>query len=197
MIEFFINGQKVDVQMEQEKTIGDVLVSFEKTCEENESAVIGIIIDGKQITADIYDEEIQKTLGENTKFEFTIVNKISIKTEFNLLVEKFAELSKKMEQVPADLQNGKNAQVSESIKSVADLINDFCHVATLSTLFPDDFKSITINQMSIKDFFDDFSHILLDFEQALQNNDSVLIGDLSEYEICPRLSSISEALKAL
>ena len=36
-----------------------------------------------------------------------------------------------------------------------------------------------------------------DFEQALQNNDSVMIGDLSEYEICPRLSAISNTLKQI
>ena len=38
MVEFFINGQQVDVQIEDENTIGDVLQSFEKTCEENKAA---------------------------------------------------------------------------------------------------------------------------------------------------------------
>ena len=33
MIEFYINGQKIDVQIEDEETIGDVLHSFELTCE--------------------------------------------------------------------------------------------------------------------------------------------------------------------
>ena len=47
----------------------------------------------------------------------------------------------------------------------------------------------------LQDFFKEFSPVLLDYEQALQSNDTVLIGDLSEYEICPRLQAISEALK--
>ena len=47
MIDFYINGTKVDVQIEDEQTISDVLVSFEKTCEENHVAVIGICVDGK------------------------------------------------------------------------------------------------------------------------------------------------------
>ena len=33
MIEFYINGQQVEVQIEDEQTVGDVLTSFEKTCE--------------------------------------------------------------------------------------------------------------------------------------------------------------------
>ena len=45
MIQFYINGQSVDVQLEDEQTIGDVLKSFEKTCEENNAAVIGITVD--------------------------------------------------------------------------------------------------------------------------------------------------------
>ncbi|WP_027727370.1 hypothetical protein [Treponema sp. C6A8] len=194
MVEFYINGQNVDVQIEDEQTVGDVLKSFEKTCEENEAAVIGISVDGKQITADIFDEEAAKELGKNTKFEFSVVTKGSIRESFENLSVLFTSLSEKMEQVPVALQNGQNSEVVESIKKLADNINEFCHVATLASLFPDTFKEITINGMNFKDFFADFSQILLDFEQALQNNDTVLIGDLSEYEICPRLTAISQAL---
>lgn len=195
MIEFFINGSKVDVTLEGEKTIGDVLQSFEKTCEENFAAVIGIIVNGKQITADIFDEEAVKQLEENTKFEFTVVTKDTIKASFAHLSELFEQLAIKMQNVPIDLQNGKNREVSESIKTLADNIDQFCHIAALASLFPDTFTNISIDGKNFKDFFNDFSPVLLDFEQALQNNDSVMIGDLSEYEICPRLNAISETLK--
>ena len=63
MIEVYINGNKTDVQLESEQTIGDVLRSFEITCEENEAAVIGIIVDGKQINAEDFDSEANKPLG--------------------------------------------------------------------------------------------------------------------------------------
>lgn len=197
MIEFFINGGKVDVTLEGEKTIGDVLQSFEKTCEENFAAVIGIIVDGKQITADIFDDEAVKPLGENTKFEFTVVTKETIKESFAYLSGLFDSLAAKMEQVPVDLQNGKNLDVTESIKKLADSIDQFCHVAALASLFPETFTNTTIDGKNFKDFFADFSPILLDFESALQNNDSVMIGDLSEYEICPRLHAISDSLKSM
>lgn len=197
MIEFFINGSKVDVTLEGEKTIGDVLQSFEKTCEENFAAVIGIIVNGKQITADIFDEEAAKTLEENTKFEFSVVTKETIKGSFEHLSQLFEELAAKMQNVPVDLQNGKNREVSEAIKELAENIDQFCHVAALATLFPETFTNILIDGKNFKEFFDDFSPILLDFEQALQNNDSVMIGDLSEYEICPRLSAISKTLKQI
>ena len=195
MISFYINGDKVEVQLENEKTVGDILHSFELTCEENNAAVIGNTVDGKAITAESFDEESQKELGKDTKFEFSVVTIQSIKDAFAQLSILFDSLSERMESVPLDLQAGKNSDVSQSIKELADSIDQFCHVAALASLFPQTFKNTTIDNMNFKDFFSDFSPILLDFEQALQNNDTVLIGDLSEYEICPRLRSISEALK--
>lgn len=195
MIDFYINGQKIDVKLENEKTVGDILQSFESTCEENEAAVIGIKVDGIQITADIFDEFSKKDLAENTKFEFVIVTKNDIKNSFEKLSGLFTELAENMEKVPVDLQNGKKIEVSNSIKKLADNIEQFCHVATLASLFPETFKNTQIDGVNFNDFFTDFSQILKDFENALQTNDSVMIGDLSEYEICPRLQAISSALK--
>lgn len=197
MVEFYINGQQVEVQLEDEQTVGDVLKSFESTCEENDAAVIGIAVDSKQITAELFDEEAAKPLGSNTKFEFSIVTKNDIKASFEKLSELFNELAAQMEGVPVALQSGKNAEVSESIKRLADSIEQFCHVATLASLFPETFSTSSLNGISFKDFFAEFSPILKDFEDALQNNDTVMLGDLSEYEICPRLKEISKALQSM
>ncbi|MBO4532614.1 MAG: hypothetical protein J5726_02845 [Treponema sp.] len=194
MVSFYINGEPVEVQLEGEKTIGDVLRSFELTCEENNAAVIGITVDGTNITAELFDEKSKEELGKDTKFEFSVVTKDSIKQSFTALSQLFEELSQKMEEVPVALQSGKNKEVSDSIKKVADSIDQFCHIAALASLFPQDFENTKIDGKQFNDFFADFSPILLDFEQALQNNDTVLIGDLSEYEICPRLKAISAAL---
>lgn len=197
MIDFFINGQKVDVQLEGEKTVGDVLNSFEQTCEENDAAVIGINVDEKQITAEIFDEEAKKELSNIKKFEFTVVTKQSIEQSFVELSKLFDELSTKMQEIPLELQNGNNKEASISIKKLADSIDELCHVAALASLFPETFNEKKLGNINFKDFFEDFSPILKDFEEALQNNDTVLVGDLSEYEICPRLQTISKALAAI
>lgn len=194
-MEFFINGQPVEVQLEGEETVGDVLKSFQITCDQNNAAVIGIRVNGTQITPESFDEEAKKSLDKNDKFEFDVVTVDTIKGSFLQLSELFTSLSEKMEQVPVELQTGKNSQAAESIKEVAESIDEFCHIATLASLFPEAFSNTNIEGQNFKDFFNDFSPILLDFEQALQNNDTVLIGDLSEYEICPRLKAISAALK--
>lgn len=197
MIQIYINGNPVEAQLESEQTVGDVLKSFEITCEQNDAAVIGICVDGKQISAEEFDAEADKPLKDDTKFEFSVITKVDIKTSFEELSKCFEELSGKMEEIHSDFQNGKSSVVIESIKELADRIDQFCHVATLASLFPETYKNVTIDNKNFNDFFADFSPVLIDFENALQNNDTVLIGDLCEYEICPRLKAISEALKSI
>lgn len=197
MINFFVNGEKIDVELESEQTIGDVLNSFEKTCEENKAAVIGIIIDDRQITSDIFDETASLPLKDDTKFEFSVITVQSIKESFQGLTSLFSELSEKIEKVPVEFQKGNNKEAIDSIKTLTDSIEQFCHVAALASLFPEEFSNTNIEGQNFRDFFGDFSKILLDFEQALQANDTVLIGDLCEYEICPRLQQISNSLKSI
>ncbi len=144
-----------------------------------------------------FDEESAKPLEKNTKFEFSIVTKNDIKESFSKLSELFSELASQMENLPVALQSGKNLEVSESIKKLADSIEQFCHIATLASLFPDTFTPEKLNGINFKEFFSEFSPILKDFEDALQNNDTVMLGDLSEYEICPRLKEISKSLQTL
>jgi len=194
MIDFYINGEKVEVQLESEKTVGDVLNSFELTCEQNEAAVIGILINEKQITAEIFDEEAKKDLSEVSKIEFSVVTKQQIKESFTGLSNLFNELSNKMQEIPVELQKGNNKEASTSIKKLADSIDQFCHIAALASLFPETFSNEKLGNLNFKAFLEDISPILKDFEEALQNNDTVLVGDLSEYEICPRLQAMSQAL---
>ena len=196
MMEFYLNDEKIDVTLEGEKTVGDVLKSFEITCEQNNAAVIGIQVNGKQITADLFDEEAKKELKDDTKFNFNVVTQQSIKESFKELSFLFKELALKLSEVPVALQSGRDKEAHTSIKNLADSIEEFCHIAALASLFQE-YTSITIDGNPFNEFFADFSPVLNDFEQALKTNDTVSIGDLAEYEICPRLNAISKSLENL
>ena len=196
-MEFYINGEKIDVTLENENTIGDVLQSFAKTCDENKAAVIGIQVNGTKITADLFDGEAEKPLEKDTKFEFDVVTEDSIKESFGALAGFFDTLSEEVADVPNKFINGKISEANEAIKKLADSIDQFCHIAALASLFPETFTNTKIADKTFNDFFADFSPILSDFEAALQNEDNVLVGDLCEYEICPRLKDISNSLKKM
>ena len=101
-----------------------------------------------------------------------------------------------MENVPLALQTGKDNEANGDIKILANAVEDFCHTATFASLF-EEFSLIRVEEKPLSEFFADFSPILEDFEEALKTGDTVGIGDLAEYEICPRLKSLADALEEI
>lgn len=194
-MELFVNGKKIDAKLESEKTIGDVLRSFEATCEENAAAVIGILVDDKKVTADDFDEWAKKTISPKTKIAFDVITKDAVAESFANLSKLFDALAQKMQEVPIELQNGKGKAALASIQQLADDIDLFCHTASLASLFPETYAKLEIDGKQFAEFFSELSPILSEFENALQSNDTVLVGDLSEYEICPRLKAVAKSLE--
>jgi len=188
----YVNGEKLDVTLENEKTVGDVLQAFEKYCEQNKMATIGIKLNGKDIPAPEFDSAAQTPLCDDTEISLTVVSETAIQKSFSAIGKTFSDIEKKVEQIPIDLQSGKDAETNKTIIILADALDQFCHIATLSTLFPETYGNVKISGKSIANFFSDFSHILSEFKQAMETGDTVSIGDLAEYEICPRLHSIAE-----
>lgn len=196
-MEFYINGELIDVILENEKNIGDVLKSFEITCEQNKLATIAIKIDGNIVSAQDFDITAAKPLKPETKFEMTVISENDVTVSLNSLVQPFESILEEIKEIPLHLQKGEDAQAHKTITALADIIDQFCHAATYTALFPETFQSLKVDEKTLGEFFEDFSSVLEDFKNALENKDTITIGDLAEYEICPRITGITEALKKL
>ena len=190
-MDFFVNGEKLDITLQGEKTIGDVLRSFEVSCEQNKLATVSISVDGINISADQFDEVFKNELKDNTKIEVNVISEEAIKESFRMSAKEITDVIELLKNVPVEMQSGKDVH---AIIRLADVMNAFCNTITWSSLFPETFGSIKVGENSLSEFLADLSPILKDFSDALENSDSVLIGDLAEYEICPRLESLSQTL---
>ncbi len=60
-----------------------------------------------------------------------------------------------------------------------------------------DFEQLVIDGVSISDYYIDLNSILSELLEAFSANDSVLIGDLLEYEVAPRLESLTDVLEEI
>ena len=196
-MEIYVNGNKLDITLEHEKTVGDVFKSFEQECDKNDATTIGIIVDGNEVSAEHFDEVGQKDVESVQKVEFSVLSQNDIVSEFKAESTECDSLSEQLSDLSVKLQSGKDKEASDLISNLAAFLDKFCHTVTLSSLFPEKFGSMKINGNSIKEFFSDFSQILNDFKQSIEEKDSVTMGDLAAYEISPRLSSISETLKGI
>lgn len=196
-MEFLVNGQKLDITLQDEKTIGDVLKQFEISCEQNKLATIGISLNDKIVTAEEFDEISKYPIEENTKLDVSVISELAVAESFKQSAAEMKELVELLKNIPVEMQSGKDAAAKKTIIKLSDVMNAFCSTVTWSSLFPEAFGNINIEDKTLSDFLAEMSPILKDFSEALENSDSVLLGDLSEYEICPRLESLSNALGSL
>lgn len=196
-MDFLVNGQKLDITLQDEKTIGDVLKQFEISCEQNKLATIGISLNDKIVTAEEFDEISKHPIEENTKLDVSVISEQAVAESFKQSAAEMKEVVELLKNIPVEMQSGKDAQAKTTIIKLSDVMNAFCSTVTWSSLFPEAFGNIKIEDKTLSDFLAEMSPILKDFSEALENSDSVLLGDLSEYEICPRLESLSDALGSL
>lgn len=192
-----VNGQAIDITLENEKTVGDVLKSFESEMEKNDATTVKIVLDGKEIASSDFDAILNKELTDSTTIDFGVVSKVELISSLHVLSDNFSTLSEKLQNIPVLLQGGKDKAASEIIEELATSCNNFCHIGTMTMLFPDVYGKLLIEGSKLEDFFKEFLPILSDFETALKDKDTVTLGDLSEYEIVPRLQNIVDAIKAV
>ena len=190
-----VNGQPVDVTLEDEKTVGDVLKSFEDAISQNDATTVGIVLDGVTVSPDAFDEILGKELEDKTSLELTVLSKGEIISALKDISAKMSALS--LGEIPVLLQAGKDKEAAALIDSLATECDAFFHTATMSSLFPDVYGKPEIDGTDFLGFFKDFLQILSDFKDAMEGNDTVTVGDLAEYEIGPRLKAVTQAITTL
>jgi hypothetical protein len=112
------------------------------------------------------------------------------------LYDVFVELEQSVGDIPMQLQSGHRDESNKTIQHLANSIDSFCRVSVLAGLFPEQFAALNANGQTA-DLFKDFSPILNDFCKALEDNDIVMISDLAEYEIKPKIAAMAGLLEDL
>lgn len=196
-MDIIINGNKADITLDTEKKIGDVLTALETEFSSHNATTIAISLDDKSINSDEFDSILEKPVDSVKTLSLTTVSQNDIINGFKASGKDFEQISKNLNNLAVMFQNGQDKVAVTIVKQLADTVDYFCNLVTLASLFPEKFGKIQVQDMSISNFFGELAPILKDFEQALQDSDSVLIGDLAEYEINPRILSIIEMIDTI
>ncbi|HZK20311.1 MAG TPA: hypothetical protein VFC68_06270 [Treponemataceae bacterium] len=196
-MEIFLNGNKLDAEIEHEKTLHEVLVFFEKECMKNDATIVQIEVNGTVIPAGELDTIFNTPLPEVQKLAIsTVCEKDIVKSIKNLAVQ-LTTICEGLEQISVKYQTNNDNEVSAIITSFANSFDSLCHLISLTALFPTKFSHFKIDDMTIIEFLQDFSPILEEFETALKEKDTVLVGDLAEYEIMPRLTNLIASIQKI
>ena len=110
------------------------------------------------------------------------------------------EIAKRLEDMPLDMQTGKDLKAAETITLFSGLTEKIFRLIFLFSHFGTDIKSIQLDsingseQQSLSGSIEEFKAALKELITAYENKDTVLVGDLAEYELAPRLRSLTSAL---
>jgi len=112
-----------------------------------------------------------------------------------------AETAKRLEELPLDIQTGKDGQAAETISVFSTLAEKIVRLIFLYKYYGTAFEKIEVpvpdGNINLKDYIVEFSTALKELACAYENNDTVLVGDLAEYELSPRLLSLSKILGSI
>lgn len=98
---------------------------------------------------------------------------------------------KEISEVSVLLQTGQDRVAMEHIIRFSDLAQSLLRVfANLKSSLTTNLDTLTISGKTSEDFYNELNSILKELIEAFQAKDSVLIGDLLEYEIAPRLEAL-------
>jgi hypothetical protein len=105
------------------------------------------------------------------------------------------DIAKRLEDLPLDIQTGKDGRAAETMQLFTRLGEKLFRLLFALKSSGLSIEGFAIDGSPVKNFMDDFSAALKELAAAYENRDAVLVGDLAEYELAPRLIKLFEALK--
>ena len=113
------------------------------------------------------------------------------------IVTKLHTSSEEISEVSVLLQSGKDKQAMDYVVKFSDLTQRFFRILTaLGDAGKVQLNSIKIQGKKSSEFYHELNDILNQLLEAFHVQDSVLIGDLLEYEIAPRMEILMELSKS-
>ena len=104
-------------------------------------------------------------------------------------------ISGRMEEFPLDMQTGKDQRAAETIQLFSQIIGKLLRIFFIHKsegLSPETF---VIDDRPAKIFIEELNTALRELSDAYENRDTVLAGDIAEYELAPRLLKFFTAMK--
>jgi len=151
---------------------------------------------------DLYNLALRTLTGEGlplSDFTFLIEERLRETTdpvkEISSLENQVRIIADRMGEFPLDMQTGKDQRASETVQlfsGIGEKLFRIFFIYKSEGLLQDTFE---VDGLPVRTFIDDFIAALKELSTAYENRDTVLAGDIAEYELAPRLLRIYSALK--
>jgi len=118
--------------------------------------------------------------------------------EVKLTAQALKEVLPKLPEVSVLLQTGRDREAMNSIIEFTEISEKLIRLyGVLRERGYKGFEDMTIDEQSFSEFYNELNGIFRELEEAFNSRDSVLIGDLLEYEVAPRTEKLIEYIAAI
>jgi hypothetical protein len=100
-----------------------------------------------------------------------------------------------MEELPLDMQTGKDQRAAETVQLFSQMGEKLFRIFFIQKSEGLSLDALTIDDLPARGFIKEFNAILEELSSAYKNHDTILVGDIAEYELAPRLVKLYTALK--
>lgn len=196
-MDIFINDKNIEFQIENEKSVGEILGAIEFECEKAKMTITKICIDGTNIPAENLDHYFAASPNDIQKIELSTISGYDILNQLRILGSRFTSFVPLLQEIAVQLQTGKDMHVMETINSFSLDLQNLYQLLPLLSLTELSTEKVMIDNSHITAYPSELAPVLTELLEALQRKDTVLVGDLSEYELAPRIEKLGAVLSAL
>jgi hypothetical protein len=107
----------------------------------------------------------------------------------------FDERSADLSDIPVLMQTGKEERAMKTVLFFVEIFNKVIRIIPELRRSGVDTDSIGVGGAPMPEFYGSFNGVLRQLTEAFEHKDAVLIGDLAEYEILPRMKSFFAAMR--
>jgi len=104
------------------------------------------------------------------------------------------DICARLAEFPLDIQTGKDARASETVNVFSGIAEKVFRIYRTLKIEGFPVAEITIDNIPVNDYITQFGKALNEMLDAYEKRDTVLIGDLAEYEMAPRLRDLYAAV---
>ena len=104
------------------------------------------------------------------------------------------EICARLEELSLDIQTGKDARAAETVRTFSGIGEKIFRIFNMLKLAGFPVGEITVENASITAYITEFDTALRELLAAYEQHDTVLVGDLAEYEMAPCLHHLHTAI---
>ncbi|MDR1099637.1 MAG: hypothetical protein LBL28_04075 [Treponema sp.] len=104
-------------------------------------------------------------------------------------------LVRRLEDLPLDIQTGKDSRAVETIQIFSNVAEKVFRIFNLLRAGGLDTSALKVDDVLIADYIEEFGAALRELLAAYETRDAVLVGDLAEYELAPRLRKLYAVMR--